>query len=210
MDEIAKAIKVKNLGVYVQSLREKIGCLLWMDDVLLISTEPDEHQKLLDITYDIATRYRIVFGEEKSKTMVIGKTNDKPNFQLGEMILKYCDEYKYLGIIKNKLDNMCDQIKSTKGKVEAAYQAVLLIAGNRMFRNIEMKAIWELFESTITPTTMYGCETWDLTKAEENEINQILDNIIKRILITPQSTPREALYIKTGLLDSQELKINTK
>ena len=33
------------------------------------------------------------------------------------------------------------------------------------------------------------------------KLNQILDKVIKRILMTPDSTPREPLYIETGLLD---------
>ena len=39
------------------------------------------------------------------------------------------------------------------------------------------------------------------TKKEERKINQIQENIIRRILIFPQSTPIEALYMETGLLD---------
>ena len=39
------------------------------------------------------------------------------------------------------------------------------------------------------------------TKREERKINQIQENIIRRILMAPQSTPREALYMETGLLD---------
>ena len=37
------------------------------------------------------------------------------------------------------------------------------------------------------------------------EINQIHDSIVKRILKTPESTPREALYMETGLLDPEAL-----
>ena len=33
----------------------------------------------------------------------------------------------------------------------------------------------------------------------------ILDNILKKILKTPKSTPREALYIETGLLDPETI-----
>jgi hypothetical protein len=46
-----------------------------------------------------------------------------------------------------------------------------------------------------------GGETWSLNKKEEKEINRIQENIIRRILMVPQSTPTEALYIETGLLD---------
>ena len=38
-------------------------------------------------------------------------------------------------------------------------------------------------------------------KKEEQQINRIQANVIKRILLLPQSTPTETLYIETGLLD---------
>ena len=37
------------------------------------------------------------------------------------------------------------------------------------------------------------------------KLNQILDKILKRILMTPEATPREALYIETGLLDVETI-----
>ena len=40
------------------------------------------------------------------------------------------------------------------------------------------------------------------TKKEERKINQIQDNIIRRILMIPQSTYIEALCMETGLLDN--------
>ena len=40
---------------------------------------------------------------------------------------------------------------------------------------------------------------------ETKKLNQILDKIIRRILMTPESTPREALYIKSGLLDIETI-----
>ena len=59
----------------------------------------------------------------------------------------------------------------------------------------------------------YGTELWSPNKEENKSINQILDNIIKRILMTPTSTPREALYIETSIKDithyMKEKRINT-
>jgi hypothetical protein len=45
--------------------------------------------------------------------------------------------------------------------------------------------------------------TWNPSKKEMAELNKIMDQIIKRVLITPPTTPREALYIETGLLDNE-------
>ena len=210
MDEISKEITKQKLGVDIPSINETIGCLLWMDDVILATLEPKDMQKMLDITNNVSGKYHIEFGQEKSKAMKIGGGKAKPEFKLGNMILEYCDKYKYLGLIQNAKNNMKDHIVNMKSKVEGAYQTILSIAGNRQFKEMEMKAIWELIESTIVAIITYGCEIWNSNKGETQEINRIMDNIIKRILLVPQSTPREALYIETGLLDPQIIGMKQK
>ena len=210
MDEISKAVTEKDLGIYIPSLQEKIGCLLWMDDVIHITTEPKELQEMLDITDNISGKYHIEFGEPKSKAMKIGGGKDRPIFNLGEMILGYCELYKYLGFIQNAKNNMKDHIKALKGKVEAAYQTILAITGNRAFIDIEMRTIWELLECTVIAIITYACETWNPNKSETKALNSLMDNIIRRVLMTPQTTPREALYIETGLLDPETISIRQK
>ena len=213
MDEIAKAIKERNLGIEIPGTNEKVGCLLWMDDVVLSANNPKDLQEMLDITNDIANRYHLKFGNEKSKVMKIGRRGPTPEFNLGEMKLDYCDKYKYLGLVVNNRNNLQDQIRETKGKAEAAIQTLFLITGDNNFKGIEMESTWKLLETCVNPIITYGGETWEPNKKETSEMNRILDNIIKRILMTPVTTPREALYIETGLLDVQHTvmknRINT-
>ena len=75
MDEIAEEINKYELGVNTNNTSHpKLGCLLYMDDVVLISNKAQEMQKMLDITNEISSRYRIVFGKEKSKVMKMGSS----------------------------------------------------------------------------------------------------------------------------------------
>ena len=97
-----------------------------------------------------------------------------------------------------------------RGKVEATYQTILYIGGNKAFRNIEMQTIWKLVESCIVAIISYSSEVWNPNKTETAKINRIMDNIIKRILMVPQSTPREALYIETGLLDPEAERVKNR
>ncbi len=50
MDEISKEISNKGLGVLLDDINMRIGCLLWMDDVLLMASDPRELEKMLEIT----------------------------------------------------------------------------------------------------------------------------------------------------------------
>ena len=42
---------------------------------------------------------------------------------------------------------------------------------------------------------------------QTTSLNQILDNILKRILKVPTSTLRETLYIETGLIDIEHTRM---
>ena len=101
--------------------------------------------------------------------------------------------------------NLKDHIKQIEGKVEGAYQTLITITEDREFKGIKMQSIWKLIHACIIPIITYACETWDPNQQELKKLNQILDKILKRVLMTPDSTPREALYIETGMLDIEAI-----
>ncbi len=206
MDEIAKDIRNEHRGIKLPNSDVPVGSLLWVDDVALISLDAKELQDMLDTTNNTASKYRIAFGKEKSQVMVIGSKKQREQaantkFHLGEMELDKTESYSYLGEKLNSQGDLTDQIKSIKGKVEAAFQTIQMVAGNSNFNKIEMETIWKLVETCIIPIASYASETWDNSIKITDDVNRILDNVIKRILKTPVSTPREPLYMETGLMD---------
>ena len=122
------------------------------------------------------------------------------------MEIEYTKKYKYLGETINDKLNMENQIAEIKRKVEAAFQTILVIAGDKELKNIRMKTIWKLLEVCIKPIITYAAETWKTTKKEMSEINSIFDKIIKRTLKLPTTTPREILYLETQLTDIRHTK----
>ena len=106
-----------------------------MDGVLLISSEPNELQQMLNITSAIAEKYHIEFGDEKSNVMTIGPNKQNREFTLGVMNLKYTDKYKYIRYMQNNKSNL----EATKAKLGNAYQTLLLSkAENKNVSNIGM------------------------------------------------------------------------
>ncbi len=206
MDEIAKDIKNENHGIKLPNSDEPIGSLLWVDDVALISLDAKELQDMLNTSNNTASKYRIAFGKEKSQVMVIGSKKQREQaantkFHPGEMELDNTETYSYLGEKLNSHGDLTDQVKSIKGKVEAAFQTIQMVAGNSNFNKIEMETIWKLVETCIILIASYTSETWNNSIKITDDVNRILDNVIKQILKTRVSTPREPLYIETGLLD---------
>ena len=48
------------------------------------------------------------------------------------------------------------------------------------------------------PNHTVQAETWHAGKKHKKEVNRILESIIRLILLTPYTTPRECLYMQTG------------
>ena len=205
MDEINKEIERLGLTMPIQGTDKKVGCLLWVDDVLLATTEPETQQQQLDTTNEISGRYHIEFGKDKSKTMAIGKDKTRREFKLGEMDIEYQEKYTYLGLVKNDKDTITDHIKKVKGLVEYSYQQMVALMGNTAFQGIEMEVAVEYCKKCIMPIITAGGEAWAPSKANYKELNGIMDNILRRLLKTAKSTPREALYIETGLVDPETI-----
>ena len=205
MDEIAEAINKEKEGIIINSKTElTIGSLLWVDDVVLISENPEQMQRMLNITNEIANRYRIEFGKEKSKVVKIN-WNKPTKLKLGDMEIEETEQYKYLGEIINTKGNLLDHISMIERKVESAYQTILYIAKDENFKKIKMATIWKLIESCIVPIITYGAEARIASKEEEDKLQTILNKILKRTIKVPISTPNDALTIETGIPDIKTL-----
>ena len=96
MDEINKEINKAKCTTQT-NIDTNSTCLLWVDDVAIITNNIEDQQTLLSITNNTANKYRIQFGQEKSKLLIIGKDNTNPTIKLGDMTIDPSETYKYLG-----------------------------------------------------------------------------------------------------------------
>ena len=213
MDEINKEIEKKDFGIPLYENGEKRCCLLWVDDVLLLTFE-GELQEPLNTTDETSSKYHIEFGEPKSNSMPIKnnkKRGEKHKYQIGDMQLKEKDKYKYLGYMQNSKNNNEDHFKAVTGKAEAAFQKMMTLTGDSTFCNIEMETIWTVMEACVTPTITYSGEAWEPSKKNFKTANDIMEALLKRILKTPKNgTPREAVYIETGLMDPEHIILKNR
>ncbi len=105
----------------------------------------------------------------------------------------------------NERNNPEGHIKDIKGKSKATFQITQIIAGNDNFNWIEMEAYWELLSSCVFPITLYKGATISLNKEKYQRDQWGLDGLLKRIPMILSSTPREALYMVSELLDVETM-----
>ena len=93
---------------------------------------------MLGTTNDIAKRFHIQFGKEKTQLLTIGNTAPSTELKLGNDVLVKTDTYIYLGMTINSSGNLESHLNKLKGKTETAIQTIFNLAGNEVFQTIEM------------------------------------------------------------------------
>ncbi|KAK3099269.1 hypothetical protein FSP39_001936 [Pinctada imbricata] len=141
-------------------LNEKeVPCLLYADDLVLISTSEDDLQRKLNGLDRYCNKWSLEINTSKTKVMRVTKNGRKStkSFYLGKKQLDNTDNYKYLGLIfsasgkfKMAKDNISDRgmkaLFSLKSAIDREYLSV--------FTSLK------LFDHTVKQVCLYGSEIW--------------------------------------------------
>src|SRR3989441_9687625 len=103
-----------------------LGCILYADDILLLSQSVTCMQSMLCICNEVAKRLDLKFNVKKSCAMRIGKrfNINCSNLLLGNTILPFVEEIKYLSVTVRKGSNFSRSLCSTKIKFYRSFNAV--------------------------------------------------------------------------------------
>ena len=115
------------------------------------------------------------------------------HFKLGDHVISICDEFKYLGVIFNKNRSFYSAIKHNVTQAKKALH-VLYKKSRNLHLPIDIQL--HLFDHTISPILLYGCEIWGFqnTQLIENVHNQFL----RKITNLRKSTPIYMLHAELG------------
>ena len=143
------------------TLGEKfIGCLMYADDLVVISQSAKGLQTSLDRLYDYCQQWKLKLNIKKTKVMVIKKRKITAsyNFIFGTDTLAEADSYNYLGLLINHNGSFTEAVQALKNKsYKALFQMTSsLYTGLTFSPDIPLK----IFDSTVRPILTYGCEAW--------------------------------------------------
>ena len=93
-------LRVKGTGVGMKVGSERLGILLYADDVIIMSESARDLQCMLNEIYYYSQDFCVKFSEEKSKVIVVNGVQDDiaRMWQLGEVCIKRAKVYRYLGV----------------------------------------------------------------------------------------------------------------
>lgn len=141
------------------SNRVNVPCLLYADDIVLLSLTKTGLQNKLTKLHSYCEKWAFKINTDKTKVIIFAKCDPKLPvlFQIGNDIIQTVDQYKYLGVIFHKSGTFKSAQEHLAKQANKALH-VLKRAFNKTV--VHPDTIMKIFDSTIKPILTYGAEIW--------------------------------------------------
>jgi hypothetical protein len=158
--------------------KQFVGCVMYADDVLLISASIGGLQKLLDVCHKYCEVVGLVLNAKKSNCVMIGKFNNTniSNMEIGGIPIVWSKTLKYLGvyfIAGNALKVDCSEIRK---KIYAVCNGILFKCKGAP-ENVKLFMI----KTYCFPLLMYCICALRLNQTEIAEIGVCLNDAFRKI-----------------------------
>ena len=174
----------------------KLYLLLYADDTIIMAESTGELQDALNALNDYCEKWSLTVNADTTKIVVFsrGKVTKFPNFFLGTTEIDVVEEYTYLGVTFNYNGLFR---KALNKQITQARKAMFALLAKAKSLKLPIDITCELFERTVTPVLLYGCEIWGPSDIKDIEIFH--RSFLRILLKTFKFTPNCMLYGETGV-----------
>jgi len=136
-----------------------VGCVVYADDIVLLSVSCFGLQRLVDTCGSYGTQWDIKFNSTKSKVIYFGSaTKVLCGISLNGSIIESVDKVKYLGVYFERNSGHSD-ISQSFVKFFSQFNNIMAVLDKH---SNEMTAL-HLVKTYCLPSLLFGCEIWNLT-----------------------------------------------
>ena len=140
---------------------QDLSCLLWADDLVLLSSSPDGLQKAINKTHTFYSGLGLQMNTKKTKVIVFNSRGLKltnNNFWVGGNQIEIVDSYQYLGIKFKPSGSFKFAVGELFDKANRAWFAISNVLYQH--KKLAVKKALQLFDSLIKPIFLYAAEFW--------------------------------------------------
>jgi exonuclease III len=143
----------------VSLLDEKLNCLLYADDLVLLSETQSGLQNCINRLHNYCQDWEMTINAKKTKLMTFNRAQGtaNPTILFGDTQLETVDSYKYLGIYFSASGNFNSAIEDLKNRSMKAYFKAIKCFSEGV---PSVHTGLHIFDHTIKPVLMYGSEIW--------------------------------------------------
>ena len=201
MADLQEKIEVKGNDPAKLSPDESCGCIIWADDLLILSETEQGLQKMLDSLHIFSEHNGLKVNMDKTKIMVFNKSGRhmRRKFFLGELKVETTREYKYLGFKVTPSGEINSGLTDLKDRVLKAFMKMKTKLGPR-FRKYPLITI-KLFETLIKPILLYASDFWGILKLPKNNPFETLHySFCKQLLGVQKQTTNIGVLLELGMI----------
>ena len=157
INDLPKYLHLSADPVFLNS--NPINCLMYADDIILLSSSADGLQQKLNILQKYCNDWCLNINTSKTKIIVFNKAGrlSKSKFNFADVELECVSEYKYLGV------SFCSSGSfsfAQKQLYQKALKSFFKLKKDFISMNPDIKTTIHIFDHTIKPILMYGAEIW--------------------------------------------------
>jgi hypothetical protein len=142
----------------VKAGQHSLGCLMYADDVLILSQSARGLQRSLDKLNVYCKKWRLSVNIRKTKTIIFNSNKTCHTFKLGEQLLQNASRVCYLGFMLTPSGSF----KATQTYLYDKACKALMSLRTVLSRvpDLSVNAQFKLFDTMIKPILLYGSEIW--------------------------------------------------
>ena len=171
INDLALELNSMDCGIKIDNTH--ICCLLYADDIMLLSENEDNMQRMLNHISIWCRKWRLRINYTKSAVIHFrnkGKNRSNYVFQVGNETIEYTTTYKYLGIVLHENFDFtvtADTLFNSGGRAFGS-----MISKIHNFKDIGFEAYSKLYNSCVVPVTDYCSGVWGFRNFPKSDMVQ--------------------------------------
>ena len=148
---------------------QNINNLRYADDTALIANSHDKLQDIVSVVKAESSKAGLEMNVKKTKTMLISRVteNKKIEIKADNETLQQVNRFIYLGTELREDIKTDKEIERRSNIAKEKFSAMSKLLTSK---KLQLKTKMNILKSYIYSIFTYGCETWTLSKANENKI----------------------------------------
>jgi hypothetical protein len=182
-----------------QSLtHEVLAILLYADDMVLMAHDPVEMAEMLRVMDEVTLAYGMCINAGKTEIMVLDPAGTAqqglgPSVVLSGGPAKNVEEFKYLGGWVDSLGTCAKEVSARAGKALGVFQGFKGVWDNKYMKLADKLVVYRAF---VMPHLLYGVETWNMTKAQIQQLEVVHSACLRTLIGAKRSEHRTLMSIR--------------
>jgi hypothetical protein len=178
---------------------EEISCLIWADDILILSETEQGLQNKLDALVTYCKVNQLEVNTDKTKTMIFTKSGRllKSRFYFRRTELENVRCYKYLGFVVTPSGEIKSGLEDLRVRALRALTKIRKSLGPLFRANI--RNTLHLYNYMVKPILLYCSDFWGTLKHPKNSpIERVHISFLKQLLGVRQQTNTDGVHLELG------------